>query len=300
MSSSTGDVHSDILNLIEFLNTTLDESFLGNDKLILKYKELLGQVILLSGDYTTINDAYEKMFQDSKQVWYFNDYVRMLNPTLKELLKLSAYCDGRDVGNRVSITRTINDLYKTYNDHLDTFNLIANDLSVIDYRVPTSPLEDQLEDISKTLQADLDMKLYNAKVGLEDEIQQEVQPRFDIIGNYLSDILGEKYDLGEKAQEKVDELNFFKDPQYIKAHELFNRYTGIPGVSEQATYNHKNKAHPSYQVHPFLWSFVERENSMVNTLSKSLNSIYPAITPELLMGFIGQFGQVINVWKTDS
>lgn len=98
----------------------------------------------------------------------------MLNPTLKELLKLSAYCDGRDAGNRTSITRTINDLYKTYNDHLDTFNLIANDLSVIDYRVPTSPLEDQLEDISKTLQADLDMKLYNAKIGLEDEIQQEV------------------------------------------------------------------------------------------------------------------------------
>lgn len=55
-------MHSDILHLIEFLNTTLDESFLGNDKLILKYKELLGQVILLSGDYTTINDAYEKMF----------------------------------------------------------------------------------------------------------------------------------------------------------------------------------------------------------------------------------------------
>lgn len=82
-------------------------------------------------------------------------------------------------------------------------------------------------------------------------------------------------------------MNFFKDPQYIKAHELFNRYTGIPRVSEQATYNHKNKAHPSYQVHPFLWSFVERENSMVNTLSKSLNSIYPAITPELLTGFIG-------------
>lgn len=39
---------------------------------------------------------------------------------------------------------------------------------------------------------------------------------------------------------------------------------------------------------------------MINTLSKSINSIYPSITPELLTGFIGEFGQVINVWKTDS
>lgn len=61
-NSTTGDVHSDILNLIEFLTTTLDESFLGNDKLILKYKKLLEQVLLLSSDYTTINDEYERMF----------------------------------------------------------------------------------------------------------------------------------------------------------------------------------------------------------------------------------------------
>lgn len=90
------------------------------------------------------------------------------------------------------------------------------------------------------------MRLYNAKTSLEDEIQDEVKPRFDIIEKNLSNILGERYDLGEKAQEKVTELNFFINPQYIKSKELFSRYTGILGVSDQVAFNHKNKTHPSY------------------------------------------------------
>lgn len=126
------------------------------------------------------------------------------------------------------------------------------------------------------------MRIYNATMGLATEMRDEVRARFDIIESYLSDILGEKYDFGEKAQEKVDELNFLNSRQYTDPKGMFNRYTGIPGVSDQVAVNHKNKTHPSYQVHPFLWNFIERDDSMVNTLSRSIGSILPSVTPDLL------------------
>lgn len=296
----SGDIQKDILALIEFLNTSLDESYLSKDILVNKYKEYLNQVIVLSASYSNVKDAYDSIFASSKQVGYFNDYVKQSTPTMKDLIKLSSYCLGRDESNKITISRTIDKLYQTYSDRLDDFNSIAARLSVIEYKAPTSYLEDQLEDMSNNLQADLDAKLYKAQTNIEDEIEYTVRPNYDVISSYLSNILDEKLDLNEKTEEKIDELNFFKNTQYKKSQEMFNRYTGLPEISEQATFNHKNKSHPTYQVHPFLWSFVEREDSIINTLSKVVEAIDPIVTPDLLKQFIGEFGQVINVWNTNT
>lgn len=63
---STGKTVDDINALILFLNTELDESFIGSDSLVKKYKNLLEKVVQLSSNYTDINDAYDSLFKDSK------------------------------------------------------------------------------------------------------------------------------------------------------------------------------------------------------------------------------------------
>ena len=98
-------------------------------------------------------------------------------------------------------------------------------------------------------------------------------------------------------------LNFFQLPEYISAYELFKTYGGTSACYDPY-YNYKNIAHPSFQVHPFLWNFVEA-TGVRDIVSRSFDGLLNEKLERLQIhkyidGIIGEFGQVVNIWQNNT
>jgi hypothetical protein len=103
--------------------------------------------------------------------------------------------------------------------------------------------------------------------------------------------------------EYLSTLNYFQRPEYLSAYELFKTYGGTSACYDPY-YNYKNIAHPSFQVHPFLWNFVEAtgvrdivSRSFDGLLNEKLESLQ---IHKYIDGMIGDFGQVINIWQNNT
>jgi len=84
--------------------------------------------------------------------------------------------------------------------------------------------------------------------------------------------------------------------------DIFKQYSGT-SVGADPYYNHINMTHASYQIHPYLYNFVEKSK-----LSYPIaNSFYLAFTQHYeqdlvdlgLDNIIGKYGNIINLWKSD-
>ena len=66
-------------------------------------------------------------------------------------------------------------------------------------------------------------------------------------------------------------------------------------------YNFKNKTHSSYQIHPYLYNFVEKSNvayPLANTFFVAFSERYEAeLVEKGLDDMIGKHGNVINLSK---
>ena len=82
---------------------------------------------------------------------------------------------------------------------------------------------------------------------------------------------------------------------------MFDSYTGLSS-SDYPYFNYKNVTHPSYQVHPYVWNFVEKNKETVNSL---LTVFYSAAVDDLEMhrislccdAYYGEYGQPIDRWR---
>jgi len=65
-------------------------------------------------------------------------------------------------------------------------------------------------------------------------------------------------------------------------------------------YNINNQTHPSYQIHPYLWNFVEKldTQTMIESgfKSKTVNELEEDLVASHITGYIGKFGETINTW----
>lgn len=80
---------------------------------------------------------------------------------------------------------------------------------------------------------------------------------------------------------------------------IFKRFSGIDQVGNVPYYNHKNVTHSSYQVHPYLYNFIEVsrydsviKNSFQNDINQQLEDFYVL---QNISSCIGDYGEVLNV-----
>ena len=104
----------------------------------------------------------------------------------------------------------------------------------------------------------------------------------------------------------VDKLEYSDEYEYEYSKDLFRNYSGVPELATDPYYNLKNQTHPSYQIHPFMWNFIERYpfDTVLVQMSKHIVSLsYDVLESSNIAHTIdtllGKFGNVIDVWKNN-
>ena len=81
--------------------------------------------------------------------------------------------------------------------------------------------------------------------------------------------------------------------------EMVNQFSGTRENGVLPQYNHKNKTHSSYQIHPYLYSFIEATNYNKIIDNGYYNDVVQQVEDEIVLSGlssdIGEFGQLINV-----
>lgn len=77
-------------------------------------------------------------------------------------------------------------------------------------------------------------------------------------------------------------------------YDIFTKYSGVPSIGQIPYANHKNLIHSSYQVHPYLYAFIQYNNA-----KSALNYLYSYYTPtnteafDILLNRIDEYGNSI-------
>jgi len=129
------------------------------------------------------------------------------------------------------------------------------------------------------------------KVGFE---LDKVDGYVNIMVSEISASLGSTDNFEDVVKNRLEELDIFKDNQYLERKDMFLTYAGQE-MCYYPYFNLTNVAHPSYQVHPFLWNFISKSDADISELTK----VFYTVNPEDLNGaefaknvdrYYGQFG----------
>jgi len=98
-------------------------------------------------------------------------------------------------------------------------------------------------------------------------------------------------------------IDYRDDEIYKQSKRMFQMYSGVTDFAYDPYYNHKNLAHPSYQIHPFMWNFIEYNQTFfsIDSIFKILTNLdYESLESPFIAhtidNYIGKFGQTINKW----
>lgn len=85
----------------------------------------------------------------------------------------------------------------------------------------------------------------------------------------------------------------------VESRDMFQRYSGNVDYGESSQMNHKNRTHASYQVHPYLFNFIEAANYNYPVVNSFYNDLNEELEDEQVLAdiseTIGEFGETINV-----
>ena len=89
-------------------------------------------------------------------------------------------------------------------------------------------------------------------------------------------------------------------PSYEAQKEIFLKYSGMD-IGYDPFYNYTNLTHSSYQIHPYLYNFVEKLNVLYPLVEAFFITFTKDYGRELIEkgidNLIGKYGNVINLWK---
>ena len=97
------DIDEAITELIDFINTEVDEDAIGNDEKIQTYKQYLRAIIQLSSAYIPVKYEYDSIYRDQKQRAYLSEFQQDNDMTLAALDRLSSYSVDKDEDNKEAI-----------------------------------------------------------------------------------------------------------------------------------------------------------------------------------------------------
>lgn len=340
------DIHTTILNLIEYLGTGISEKEFAQDLILASYNNHLKGLTNISAEYIPKNNEYEVLWS------VFSNFLLNFDKTSDYMIfkpenidRLNQYRVKKDSSALAEIQDAFGKLYDNYEGLISKFVSICEEkislyksmTATYVYEYTGDVLEECLEDFIQKLIADIRFK---------DEIgNQHVQVDLDLLESTIDTVTNGIRQSGEQGlyikyfksefpylntateQEKwfdqqvisfltvfqkiLDLLEYTKYSSYDEAKIMFQNYTGIAPakissdqlVAYDAYYNHKNQTHPSYQIHPFLWNFVEKSiiDQSLDTLVAAFVNIDVAFlegaaVAEGLDKCLGRFGNLIDVW----
>jgi len=99
----SSDVDATITNLIEFINSNIDESAIEKDSKITAYRLFLQAVVKLSAQYLPVKYEYDSIYKDQKQRSYLSEFQPDPDMSLAALDRLSSYSVEKDAANKAAI-----------------------------------------------------------------------------------------------------------------------------------------------------------------------------------------------------
>ena len=294
------DLLGKILAIIEAL-TAVDESLFDNDQNIVKYKTFLKQIINLSSDYQPVKEAFNSIFSSIELGTYMINFAAVSDLTQDNIDNLKRYRRKTDQNNLEIIQKEI---YKMY-DEFD--RLLGERDSII------QTLVDQNVDV--TIAAGNAVERHNAQFEIDlindvltktaignaiiDKHKNIINGYIDTISSEISNDLDSTDVFSDVVDKQLSTLNFFEHDLYKKYNQMFLTYGGRDFCYDPY-YNINNQTHPSYQIHPYLWNFVEKldTQTMIESgfKSKTINELEEDLVASHITGYIGNFGETINTW----
>lgn len=315
------DILSEINGLIEFVNAEVDETWYEKDKYIIAYRGFQESIISLSATYIPVKEVYDSINTTYEYSSYLGQFVFDTDFTMGGMQKMAKYINETDTDNRKDIKTKINGFVDTYNQIYDDYISVAEVLAADEdtykrihrvwdgveiggysekqYVPYTGVAEEAVYNMYNFLVNDVIFK-DNDAVDVIEWNKDVVLGYIDIISSQIPTYLStyEKFD--ERVEKRIQELNFLENETYLYKMELYKTYSGgTKGYDPY--YNHKNIQHSSYQLHPFLWNFIE-----VQKYHKPISIAFDSKTVEELEGanvlnyidkYFGEYGQSIDVWR---
>lgn len=163
--------------------------------------------------------------------------------------------------------------------------------------------------------------LPNSQDEFEKSIVQKINEKIPELPAYIEitsllDLANTKYServkdedllLTEKLDQIIDdfrdEINYISSqiPFYDTSHEIYLKYNGTD-VGYDPFYNYKNLAYSSYQIHPYLYNFVEKSNIIYPLANNFFISFTDEYEKEMyekgIDNILGQYGNVKETWKS--
>ena len=300
--------------IIDYLNDCQKEieSVIEKDINITDMRKYVIEISKLSTEYLDIYTGYQEMKLDNEQALFLSEFnFQIYNKFNKKTLRqLSDYIIQKDNDNRKNILFNINELFVRYDDLINDFQELADDIAdqmhEITYKPKYGYYEDTMKDLIDNILMEIEMRTYSA--------QQLINQEKSIIESYmytdqysLQRELDIKYDLSSEQinfydaiANRISDVNFFEFPEYIKLHDFYLSYTGR-NESKFPYFNIKNTTHASYQIHPYLNQFVKESELETKILEAYDNGLIEELEDQNIMNnissFIGEYGNIINTWS---
>jgi hypothetical protein len=101
--------------------------------------------------------------------------------------------------------------------------------------------------------------------------------------------------------DSTTELSTIQSNHYTKQKEIYLKYNGTE-IGYDPFYNYKNMAYSSYQIHPYLYNFIEKTNlvyPLANNFFVTFSEEYEQeIYEKTIDNIIGQYGNVKDLWRS--
>lgn len=294
------DLYGKILALIEVL-TAIDETFFDDDPNLVKYKGFLKQVINLSSDYQPVKEAFTSIFSSSELGSYMVNFIAVSELTQDNIDNLKRYRKKTDQSNLEIIRKEIYKMYETFNSLTEERDSIIQ--ALLDQNVDVTiasgtAIEYHVAQLKNDLVNNVLKKIAIANTIISKH-KNIINSYVNVISSEVSSSLDSTEPFPDVVNQQLSILNFFEHDIYKKYHQMFLTYGGRDFCYDPY-YNIKNQTHPSYQIHPYLWNFVEKldTQTMIESgfKSKVVDDLEEDLVAQHIAGYVGEFGETLSTW----
>lgn len=191
-----------------------------------------------------------------------------------------------------------------YRDHLDF--LLSGDYIDRQWRMKLSGVMYWLSSASGWFEDSIVSKITEKIPTLPEYIQM-----IDLVNlagsRYAPMVSDEQQLLVDKLDQIVEEFNAqithisSQQSFYDESHEIYLKYNGTD-IGYDPFYNYKNEAYSSYQIHPYLYNFVEKSNlvyPLANSFFISFGEEYEKeLAQKGIDNILGKYGNIKDLWKS--
>lgn len=298
----------------KYVSTVFSESELAKDPQIAVYNGLHNSIMSLISEQSVYVTDYDKVMESSEQQSYLKDYQKPQYLTVKGIDGLISYAETKDESNMKTIMlrsqQIIDGLDNAEQQYAALVTKIQHDTYTPYDKTSEYPVykDESYGVVEIGLSGLYDYFYSDYRFRYSDMMFNKVETELDTVRNSVSalrkDIVTVDDTYGRTVQSLIEErIRFYditQDEQYNDKYSMFLTYGGQE-VCYYPYFNYKNITHPSYQIHPYLWNFVTKEDFIDDTLSRvfskydseALNSVNYSKNIDKLYG---EYGQLINKW----